>query len=144
MVSPRKLRLAMLAAVVVALAAPAAALAEDGWLRTDGPVTRDVNGRQVLLTGAQSVGGISDTSIAQLKVAGFTWSAPHLTHRAPRPRVLCVGALPRRGAARGGRRAAAGGRGPPADGGGVVHDGQALGGAPPPRCSQPGHIYSHP
>src|SRR4051794_13734647 len=54
------------------LTAPGAwAASSDGWLQTAGTQIKDVNGRQVLLTGAQSVNGVSDSTVRLLQAAGL-------------------------------------------------------------------------
>jgi len=61
-----------LALAALLLTAPSASAASsDGWLQTAGTQIKDVNGRQVLLTGAQSVNGVSDSTVRLLQAAGL-------------------------------------------------------------------------
>jgi hypothetical protein len=59
------------ALALLAAAAPAAAAPSEGWIHTDGTLMRDVDGRQVLLTGAEGVGDVTPQLTAQMNRAGL-------------------------------------------------------------------------
>ena len=94
---PTLLRRGLLALGLVLLVAPGSALAAgDGWLRTDGTIIRDASGQQFLPTGAQSVSGVTDATVAAIRQAGFNtmrFTVPWARIEGAKPSLAAGGGL---------------------------------------------------